>query len=241
MDVTDQVLKHHLIYSSSDNTNQAYTSAGQCLNYANGASIQKPIVYGVSVFPFKIDLKGEIGLFGAENIFFKFKINAQDTGNFCVSEEGWVCADIDNSAQPVNPADSYTFNVGTASPGQGYVDYDSPELDIIYEGAQLNASTELGGTGFKYSFYLMNNKTGNIYVDSHVDGRIYGNDRQERPYELMYITTKEDVYVGIHARNTKRLQYDMTVFIAYETIGKEPPLPVELMSPCCAATATVDY
>ena len=241
MDVTEQILKHHQIYGASDNTNQSYTSSGQCLNYARGASIQKPIVYNVSVFPFKIDLKGEVGLFGAENIFIKFKINAKDTGNFCVEEEGWVCAHIDNAVQPVNPADAYTFNSANASPGQGYIDYEQLELDLIYEGAELGALTQLGGTGFKYSFYLKNNKTGNIYVDSHVDGRLYSNDRQERPYELMYITNKEDVYVGIHARNTKRLPFDMTVFIAYETIGKEPPLPAELMSPCCSATATTEY
>ena len=72
----------------------------------------------------------------------------------------------------------------------------------------------------KYSFYLQNNKTGNIYVDSHVDGRLYGIDREERPYELMYISSNDCVYVGIHARNTKRLPFDMTVSIGYETIGQ---------------------
>ena len=101
----------------------------------------------------------------------------------------------------------------------------------------FNPSYLQGGNN-KYSFYLQNNKTGNIYVDSHVDGRHYGIDREERPYELMYISSNDCVYVGIHARNTKRLPFDMTVSIGYETIGQAPPPPAELMSKSCSKTAT---
>ena len=240
MDVTKQILKHHQIYGASDNTNQSYTSSGQCLNYANGASIQNPINYNVSVFPFRLNLKGEVGLFGSENVFIKFNVNALDSGNFCVEEPGWLCAAVDNAPQPVNPMDEYTYNTQTASPGQAWISYQNPDIDptFVWEPATMSNPSYLQGGGNKYSFYLQNNKTGNIYVDSHVDGRLYGIDREERPYELMYISSNDCVYVGIHARNTKRLPFDMTVSIGYETIGQEVPPPAELMSKSCSKTAT---
>ena len=236
MDVTKQILKHHEVYGGSDNTSQSYTSAGRCLNYANGPTIQRPIEYGVSVFPFRMDLKGEVGLFGTENIFIKFNINVIDSGNFCVEEPGWLCGMIDQQPQPVYPQDNYTL-----INNQALVDFETPEEDPDYDSAILSNPSYLQRQSRKFSFYLQNNKTGNIYVDSHVDGRLYSIDRQERPYELMYVATKDCVYVGIHARNTKRLPFDMTVSIGYEAIGQEVPMPPDLESPCCSATATVRY
>ena len=85
--------------------------------------------------------------------------------------------------------------------------------------------------------YLENKGTNNIYVDNHVDSRLYGIDRQEHPYELMYVAAKDCIYVGVHARNTKRLPFDMTIYFGYETIGESVPTPAELNSPCCSATA----
>ena len=310
MDVTNQILQHHKIYGSSESTHQGYVSSGSCFNYSKGNSIQKAIEYGVTIFPFKVNLKGEVGLFGAENVFFKFNINVKDAGTFCLEEPGWVCAEIDQKLQPVNPEDEYTF-VPQPTQGQAVVTYEEiqinpgdrvpleepgwqltitdrntqPEIasdeytldrsnepqgqlwiaerpdfidnDLYYAEAQeVNpwylyedggyVPAELSFPNYiknynQFSVYLENKKTDNIYVDSHVDGRLYKIDREEHPYELMYAAAKDCVYVGIHARNTKRLPFDMTVYFGYETIGKTPPVPAELMSPCCSATATVDY
>ena len=242
MDVTKQILKHHEVYGGSDNTSQSYTASGRCLNYANGPTIQRPIEYGVTVFPFRMDLKGEVGLFGAENIYIKFNINVIDSGNFCVEEPGWLCGMIDQADQFYNPEDPYTTTPGLSQfDSQAYVDFYAPEEDPVYIEAMLSNPSYLRGQDRKFSFYLQNNKTGNIYVDNHVDGMLYSIDRQEKPYELMYVATKDCVYVGIHARNTKRLPFDMTVLIGYEAIGKEVPMPPDLQSPACSATATARY
>lgn len=312
MDVTEQILSHHQIYGSSDNTNQSYVASGQCFNYSKGNTIQKPVEYGITVFPFKANLKGEVGLFGAENVFYKFNINVKDSATFCLEEPGWVCADIDQNLQPINPADEYTYNpiAGDGSiqaQGQAYVTYESLqelnqareengwELTIVERRVQpvnladeytLDTQTAPEGqlwiddrqfinedihytpadeidpyylyesAGYEpadltfpdyiqnfnqFSVYLENKGTNNIYVDSHVDGRLYKVNREEHPYELIYVASKDCVYVGIHARNTKRLPYDMTIYFGYETIGLTPPVPVELKSPCCAATATPVY
>ena len=312
MDVTNQILQHHKIYGSSESTHQGYVASGSCFNYSKGNTIQKPIEYGVSVFPFKIDLKGEVGLFGAENVFFKFNLNVQDAATFCLEEPGWLCADVDQGLQPINPEDEYTYTPVTSSgvvqdEGQAYITFESNlelyppaeeqgwELTIVDREVQpVNLSDEYtldtqdapegqlwlyeipfnnedqfytpanelmpdylyespgyisGDLSFpnyiknynQFSVYLQNKGTDNIYIDSHVDGRLYKANREEHPYELMYAAAKDCVYVGIHARNTKRLPFDMTIYFGYETIGKTPPVPVELMSPCCSATATAVY
>ena len=246
MDVTNQILEHHRIYGSSDNTNQGYVASGSCFNYSKGNTIQKPIEYGVTVFPFKADLKGEVGLFGAENVFFKFNINVKDSGTYCLEEPGWDCAKIDQTLQPINPADEYTYNPINAegvvqSPGQAYAIYEN-QADVSPGYVQANlAFPNYLNSYDKFSVYLENKGTNNIYADSHIDGRLYAMDKDEHPYELMYVAARDCVYVGIHARNTKRLPFDMTVYFGYEIIGKTPPVPAELKSPCCSATATPVY
>ena len=239
MDVTNQILQHHRIYGSSESTHQGYVASGSCFNYSKGNTIQKPIEYKVTVFPFKLDLKGEVGLFGAENVFFKFNINVKDAGTFCLEEPGWTCASVDQTLQPMNPEDEYTF-VPSELLGQADISFDAVELDSNYESADLTYPNYIKNYN-QFSVYLENKGTNNIYIDTHVDGRLYKIDREEHPYELMYAAAKDCVYVGIHARNTKRLPFDMTVYFGYEAIGKTPPVPAELMSPCCSATATVNY
>ena len=248
MDVTNQILQHHQIYGSSDNTHQGYVSSGQCFNYSKGNTIQKPIEYGVTVFPFKADIKGDVGLFGAENVFFKFNINVKDNATICIEEEGWLCAEIDQEMQPIYIPDEYTHNPfywggEVRSPGQAYVIFEiGPDVDPNsgYIPADLGYPNYI--TYFnKFSVYLENKGTNNIYVDSHVDSRLYGIDRQEHPYELMYVAAKDCIYVGVHARNTKRLPFDMTIYFGYETVDESVPTPAELNSPCCSATATVEY
>ena len=63
------------------------------------------------------------------------------------------------------------------------------------------------------SVEIINNGTGNIYVDNHVDIRLYTRDRQEHPYDLMYITRYDFFYIGVHARNTRVLPYDFELRI----------------------------
>ena len=163
MDVTEQILAHHQIYGSSDSTNQSYVASGKCFNYSKGNTIQKPIEYGVTVFPFKADLKGEVGLFGAENVFYKFNVKVQDSATFCLEEAGWICAEIDQTLQPVDPRDEYTF-VPTATLGQAPVGFGKPELDESYESADLIYPNYIKNFN-QFSVYLENKGTNNIYVD----------------------------------------------------------------------------
>ena len=63
---------------------------------------------------------------------------------------------------------------------------------------------------------LRNLKTGNKYIDSWFDVRIYTRDKKEYPYDTIYINRNDYIYLGFHARNTRRLPYNVEMDIGYE-------------------------
>ena len=69
------------------------------------------------------------------------------------------------------------------------------------------------------SVELENLKTGNKYIDSWFDVRLYTKDRMEHPYNKMYVRIKDFFYIGFHARNTKRLPYNVKCVIGQEYIS----------------------
>ncbi len=94
MDVTQEILNNHLLYGGSDNTAPGGLAVSKSLNYAKGASIQKPVLENVSVLPRRLKYADTVGLFGAENVFVKVNLNIKDTGNLCFEEPGWECLKI---------------------------------------------------------------------------------------------------------------------------------------------------
>ena len=60
---------------------------------------------------------------------------------------------------------------------------------------------------------LSNLKTGNKYIDAWFDVRLYTKAREEHPYDEMYLPVKDYFYIGFHARNTKRLPYNVECLI----------------------------
>jgi hypothetical protein len=63
------------------------------------------------------------------------------------------------------------------------------------------------------SIDLKNLKTGNTYIDSWLDVRLYTADREEHPYDRMYIRENDFFYIGFHARNTRRLPYNVDCLV----------------------------
>ena len=59
------------------------------------------------------------------------------------------------------------------------------------------------------SIELENLKTGNKYIDAWLDVRLYTKDRKEYAYDKMYINPDSYFYIGFHARNTRRLPYNV--------------------------------
>ena len=202
MDVSREILNNYQTYGASDNTTPQSLAASKSLNYAKGASIQKPVLENVSVLPRRLKYADSVGLFGAENVFIRVDLNIKDTGNFCLEEEGWQCLNITLGAFPV--VNTYYTAV---------MDVEK-DLDTVntYEPAII--TNELASIIDPYvGVSLANLKTGNKYIDSWFDVRLYTKSREEHPYDEMFLPTNDYFYIGFHARNTRRLPYNVECLI----------------------------
>jgi len=212
--VTQSILDQHITYGASDNTNPAYLSSNRSLNYATGGSINSPEKDRVSIIPFTINYKDTVGLFGKENHFIRVDVNINPTVTFaCFEEEGWECA-YTTEIPPV------TFNT-----------YESGKIDVqldlsvenTYEPSQILANALATKFDAYVSVDLENLKTGNKYIDAWFDVRLYTKERHEHPYDKMYVRLNDFFYIGFHARNTRRLPYNVKCVIGQEYLsGLEP-------------------
>lgn len=202
MDVTQEILNNHLTYGASDNTAPGGLAASKSLNYAKGASIQKPVLENVSVVPRRLKYADTVGLFGAENVFIKVDLNIKDTGNLCFEEPGWECLKITFTL----PDKVNTYSSAVMDP-----DKDLSTVNT-YEPAQIvNTLARINNPYIGVS--LDNLKTGNKYIDAWFDVRLYTKAKEEHPYDEMYLPPTDYFYIGFHARNTRRLPYNVECLI----------------------------
>ena len=234
MDVTDQVIQSHIQYGGSDYNNPDYFAAQRSLNYAApGGSITKPAQMEINYFPSKVNWKDSIGLFGSENMFVKVTLDVDFkviTADPIINTYYPAVKTVENQVA----ADPYTtLNAGGNTPrsGQAYID-DTLDLTIVndYEPATINETIEPIADGV-LSVVLENKGTGNQYVDKHLDVRLYNRERMEHPYDVMYVRPKDFFYIGFHARNTRRLPFDVTVRIGDLYRVKSEVLPTLLARP----------
>jgi len=229
MDVTEQIQRFSILYGASDNTNPAGIAAAKKLNYAEGASITKPSLETVALIPSRLKYEDAVGLFGVENHFVKVDLRLLNPTSICYPENTYICAIFRD--EEIDPADPYTyFNTGT-TPGQAYIDEfadetddgSCPEFDVCYKNYQPSnlIGNEVPSYGSpKVSVRLNNLKTGNQYIDDWLDTRLYTKDRMEHPYNLMYINPGDFFYIGFHARNTKRLPYNVEVIVGEQYLDQ---------------------
>jgi len=206
MDVTNEILKNNITYGGSDYTASHTYSSARCLNYAEGNTIQKAVVQICNIVPFSHKYEDTVGLFGAENHFIKFDLNLiEDRTASSYTEAGWEAPVITHMRSGLNADWEEYLLTDEATGDANYQDaailpYALPELQDMY-----------------ISVRLVNKKTGNIYVDDWLDVRLYTSGREEHPYELMYLKQNDLFYLGVHARNTRRLPYNLEVVIG-ETV-----------------------
>ena len=209
-DISQQILDRHIIYGGSDNTNPRYASANKSLNYGGGNSITKPEQDKVSIIPFTLNYNDSVGLFGSENHFVKVTVNIdRDNANKCFEEIDWECSVITD-------ADLTTVN----SYAPVIIDT-TADLSVVntYEPAQL-IQDNLGNLFDAFiSVDLSNLKTNNKFIDNWFDVRLYNKNRQEHPYDKMYVRLTDYFYIGFHARNTRRLPYNVQCTVGQEYIS----------------------
>jgi hypothetical protein len=208
MDVTEEILRNHLIYGASDNTAPHTIAASKSLNYAQGGSIQRPIQERVTVIPRTINYKDTVGLFGVENCFIRVNVDVPlDITLQCYEEPFWECAHI--SLEEAGYTNYYESAI---------IDYNKDfEMVNDYEPANITSKVRASTDSF-ISVDLDNLKTNNIYVDDWLDVRLYTSERMEHPYDKMYVRLHDYFYIGFHARNTRRLPYNVNCLIGKELV-----------------------
>ena len=102
----------------------------------------------------------------------------------------------------------------------GIVDYDKDLAPLNTYDPALISRQGLAILPDSYvSVDLENLKTGNKYIDSWFDVRLYSKTREEHPYDKMYVRMNDFFYIGFHARNTRRLPYNVKCVIGREYIS----------------------
>ena len=192
MDVTNEILQAHLVYGGSDNTAPASLSSSKSLNYAAGASINNPAVERITKIPYAFNFKDTVGLFGAENTFIRIDLDIIDTGTDRIIINTYEAAEMtQDGGLEVNYYESGYFN---ASQDNSTVNEYEPAL-VEFTGLPDVFKP-------KISINLENLKTGNQYIDSWFDVRLYTKNKEEHGFDKLYLNLKDSFYIGFHARNT---------------------------------------
>ena len=209
MDVTKEVNRSINLMGGSGGTNPASYAASKSLNYAKSRnSLLNAAEEKVTAIPYTLNYKDSVGLFGAENVFVKVQLNIQSARSAFTNIQ--------------TPENDY-MSVWTFPETELVNFYETGEFDFGQDFSPVNTydpatiSNDLSAYQIPYvRVDLANLKTGNKYVDSWFDARIYTKDRKEYEYDTIYMGINDYFYLGFHARNTRRLPYNVEV-----TIGDE--------------------
>lgn len=220
MDVSDQILRFHELYGGSDNTNPDRLAASYSINYAHGTSINNPIEVSFTSIPYTMKFKDSVGLMGVENIFYKVNLNIDRVGG-CLEDEGYECM----KATWVEELD----------PGwEGAVaDFSLDTLPIFnyYEPARV--SSDLPKFQCPRCTVDVNNiGTGNKWNDDWLDVRLYDQNKKPIQEDSFWINAKSSFYIGFHARNTRRLPFNVEI-----KIGEQYKPADQIKTSKCGAVA----
>ena len=209
MDVTNEILQAHRVYGGSDNTSPATLSSSKSLNYAAGASINNPAVERITKIPYAFNFKDAVGLFGAENTFIRIDLDIIDTGVDVVVIEGYEEAAMEgDGGLEVNYYEAGVFDATLDNSTVNTFDPAIVDFGILPDFFEPKVSID-----------LENLKTGNQYVDAWFDVRLYTKNKEEHGYDKLYLNLKDSFYIGFHARNTRRLPYNVRCSIGDEYTG----------------------
>ena len=206
MNQTNVVENSIIQMGGSGSTNPAYYSSSRSLNYGratNSLNSAEPI--NVVAIPYMLKFKDSVGLFGAENIFIKIDLDIKSArsvySNNPFPQNGYI--DVWTS-----PEDDIV-NFYTPAMFDDFADLE-PEND--YDPARISNDLSQIPDPF-IQIDLINLKTGNKFVDNWLDMRIYKPNGIEHPYDRIYLPLKTHFYIGFHARNTRRLPYNINLSI----------------------------
>ena len=218
--VTDQIRRYHELYGSSDSTDQRSLAASKSLNYAKGATKQRATRVKVGSIVHTLHFIGQIGLFGAENAYARVQLDIDHAvgGGAGVDTDGY------------EPATISWVNYPTVNTYEQAMIY--PELDPItlntYEPATITDSI-LPMFNPKVSVRADNLKTGNIYMDDWLEVQLYTKQGEMWPYDTMYLNPRDYFFIGFHARDTRRLDYNVDCIVGEQYLPASEIKEAELI------------
>ena len=209
MDVTTEINNKIQSMGGSGSSNLTYLASNKSLLFAGGAnSINTAPSQRVTAIPLEINFSDSVGLFGSENRFVKVDLNIQSAST--------VFANVDfpeNTYYPVWVFDEETL----------INDFYTAEFDYSSDPTSVNTYSPAVMTGSlsdysrpMVSIDLTNMKTGNKFIDAWLDVILYGKDKQPVDGDLLYTDIDSYFYIGFHARNTRRLAYNVDLKVGIE-------------------------
>ena len=187
-------------------------AVNKSLNFAKSSnSITNAQTERVTVIPYTSNYQDSVGLFGAENVFLKVQLDVQNS--LQVDDNGILVDDYEGA---VTSADTATNIYWDEAVNDFQLDL---TIENTYEPAEYNNELNIV-PGAVIKIDLENLKTGNKYLDNWFDVRLYQKNREEHAYDTMYVPVGEFFYIGFHARNTKRLPYNVRMTVNGELISK---------------------
>lgn len=211
MNVTQETNNSILQMGGSGSHLPANYASSKSLNFAKeSATIQNAKTELVTAIPRRIDYADTVGLFGAENVFLKVDLK------IISSSSAFANIEIpENDYFPV-----WTFEESGITNG-----YDTGVLDFTLDKVTVSSyepsiiSNDLSQFKKPYvNVKLTNLKTGNRFLDAYFDVRLYTKNREEFEYDEMFIAANDFFYLGFHARNTKRIPYNVRLEIGEKYI-----------------------
>ena len=217
--VTQEQNNNRQLYGGGGTSNPAYLAASKNLNFAIGSnSLINARTERITAIPSVSNYRDTVGLFGAENIFIKVQLDIQSSTKVF----------DDREVLRGNYYETNILNVeDTGAPFWEAVIFDF-EQDLFEENDYDPADAS---TDFSFipngvvSVDLQNLKTGNKYIDAWFDVRLYTKNRVEFEYEKMYVGINDFFYIGFHARNTKRLPYNVSITVGTEVYSSDELTP----------------
>lgn len=215
MNVTKEILTKTELYGGTPSSRPEYYSTSKNLDYAIGSnSLIRARAERVTAIPQDLYYRDAVGLQGAENIFVKIDLSIQNTLGRATSGTGATV----NTYEPVK------VSLFEEDPDPDWddvlIDF---QLDVNtfneYEPARFSNQLDLLPQAL-VSVELENLKTGNKYIDAWLDVRLYTKDRKEYAYDKMYISPDSYFYIGFHARNTRRLPYNIQLTIGSQYVAE---------------------
>ena len=209
MNVTTEINNKIQSMGGSGCSNPTYLSSNKSLLFANGAnSINTAPSQRVTAIPVQVNFSDSVGLFGSENRFVKVDLN--------ILSSSTVFANIEF------PENTY-FPVWTLSDDTLINDYYTANFDYLLDPVTVNtyAPARVSGGLSDYqrpmvSIDLTNLKTGNKFIDAWLDVTLYGKDKQPVDGDFLYTDIDSYFYIGFHARNTRRLAYNVDLKVGVE-------------------------